>query len=141
MPQTWGWLVVALALVTAVLLWCAIAYRRWRRNAYRREALKLLGEVAAAMGNPDTKEQAVNDLGELLKRTALAAWPREEVAATSGAEWVAFLEANGGYDVGEALRTFINGLEYQRGQPMTSALTDELAADARRWIERHHVSA
>jgi hypothetical protein len=141
MPQTWGWGILALAVAAAILVWCALGYRRWRRNAYRREALKLLDEVAAAMRNPDTREQGINDLSELVKRTALAAWPRKDVAPTSGADWVAVITAHGGDDESPTFNNFFNDLEYQRGKPPTSDVVDELVHGARRWIEGHHVSA
>lgn len=56
---------------------------RWRKNAYRRVALKLLDSADSS--------EAVN---HLLKRVALAAWPREEVASLYGAEWNQFLREN-----------------------------------------------
>ena len=69
-------MVGAACLVAAGLAAAAIA-RRHRRNAYRREALRELEEADAA------------DISAILKRTALVAFPREQVASLSGAAWMA----------------------------------------------------
>ena len=141
MPQTWGWLIVALLLLSAILLWCALAYRRWRKNAYRREALKHLEAIEVAVRDADKRARALRDLGELLKRTALAAWPRKFVAATSGLAWAAFLVEHGNTKNREAFQRFFDDLEYQAGAQVSTEAADELVRDARRWIEGHHVPA
>ncbi len=141
MPQTWGWLIVALVLLLAILFWCALAYRRWRKNAYRREALKHLEAIEVAVRDADKRARALRDLGELLKRTALAAWPREDVAATSGPAWAAFLVAHGDIRNHEAFQRFFDDLEYRAGTVVSTEAADELVRDARRWIEGHHVPA
>ncbi|KRB55088.1 hypothetical protein ASE04_05055 [Rhizobium sp. Root708] len=140
MPQTWGWLALALILLAAILLWALVLYRRWRRNAYRREALRLLDEIAGDFRNQQTCDDASARLGELLKRTALAAWPRNTIAALSGDDWIGFLSANQGSEIGSSLKGYLDDLEY-RGDATPSADATDLLRDARRWIERHHVSA
>ncbi|MFK0334787.1 DUF4381 domain-containing protein [Rhizobium sp. NPDC090275] len=139
MPQTWGWLALALILLAAILLCGLLAYKRWRRNAYRREALRLLDEIAGDLGNGQTRAGASARLAELLKRTALAAWPRKTIAAVSGDEWVRFLSSRG--EIGDALKRYLDDLEYRGGAIPGADVTDDLLRDARRWIERHHVSA
>ncbi|MEG9437779.1 DUF4381 domain-containing protein [Edaphobacter sp. HDX4] len=79
-PQTIGWYAV-FGIIALLLLWLAVRLlRRWRENRYRREALSELATVD------------VTQLSALLKRTALSAWPREEVAALSGPAWLRFLD-------------------------------------------------
>ncbi|MBD9446416.1 DUF4381 domain-containing protein [Rhizobium sp. RHZ01] len=141
MPQTWGWLIVVLLLLSAILLWCALAYRRWRKNAYRREALKHLEAIEVAVRDADKRARALRDLGELLKRTALAAWPRKDVAATSGLAWAAFLVEHRNMKNGEAFQRFFDDLEYQAATLVSTEVADGLVRDARRWIEGHHVPA
>lgn len=139
MPQTWGWLALALILLAAIVLCGLLAYKRWRRNAYRREALRLLDEIAGDFRNGQTRAGASPRLGELLKRTALAAWPRKTIAAVSGNEWVGFLSSHG--EIGDTLKRYLDDLEYRGGAIPGADATDDLLRDARRWIERHHVSA
>lgn len=144
MPQTWGWLAVASFFLAIVLLWCARAYRRWKRNAYRREALKLLDEIEVDLRSPDARGQAVNRLTELVKRTALAAWPRKDVAAITGRDWIRFLRAHDTGGIGRALEIVFDDIEYQGERTvrnLTPDVVDNLARGVRRWIEEHHVSA
>ncbi|MCT4373510.1 DUF4381 domain-containing protein, partial [Yangia mangrovi] len=83
-PQTWGW--VALAVLLAVLalwgLWRG--HRRHVANAYRRAALAELGRAGTTA-----------ELAAILRRAALAAFPRAEVASLTGADWTAFLSRTG----------------------------------------------
>jgi hypothetical protein len=80
-PQTWGWAVLALLLVSAVVFGL-YRYRRHRKsNAYRRIAL---ADLQAA-------DNDVAKIAEILRCTALAAFPRDEVAGINGADWITFL--------------------------------------------------
>ena len=72
---------VALVMLTV----CIVAGLRWRRarrrrNAYRAAGLELLAQA-----------QTVYDVSIALKRVALVAWPRAQVASLHGADWVRFL--------------------------------------------------
>lgn len=125
MPQTWGWVVLAvlLALLAAWLVWRAVG--RWRDGAYRRAAL---AELDAAGDDPAA-------IAAILRRTALAAWPREEVASLSGEEWLAFLDSTGdGGFAGGPGAALLAGPYRQTGP--APGLGD-LAA---RWIRRHRVT-
>ncbi len=64
------------------------AWRTWRAAAYRRAALRELATAANASA-----------IAEILKRTALVAYPRKDVAALSGAAWLAWLAQTGGRPV------------------------------------------
>ncbi|OWV82911.1 hypothetical protein ATY81_13560 [Rhizobium sp. R72] len=141
MPQTWGWAVLAailtLILATAFLLWL----RHYRANAYRREALTLLAGVEAKIRNPETRQSGVRDLAILLKRVALAGWPRDDVASLAGAAWVKFLEVHGDRATSRALQAVLDDLEYHASEGSGANTETELIAGARNWIERHRVSA
>ena len=123
-PQTAGWVVLAVCLVL-LILWLAVrAMRRRRANAYRREALALLTEA----GDDPTA------IAMILKRTALVAYPRARVAGLSGDAWVAFLDHTGG------TATFGSG----PGAALAVAPYSEtdrdvpgLGAVAARWVRRH----
>src|SRR6202012_5857465 len=85
-PRTVGWYVL-FAIVGLLMIWLTFrATRRWIANRYRREALRELPATA-----PD-------GLSALLKRAALATWPREKVASLNGDDWINFLSATSGDD-------------------------------------------
>ena len=72
---------VILGIATAALMvgaWQLIA--SWRRDAYRRAGLTLLREARTG-----------HDVSVVLKRVALAVFPRAQVASLYGATWLAFL--------------------------------------------------
>ncbi|MBW2425449.1 MAG: DUF4381 domain-containing protein [Deltaproteobacteria bacterium] len=88
-PLAPGW--VALAAAAGLLaLWGLLRFWRGRqRNRYRALALSELASIRAE--EPDAEILASRLLG-LLKRTALMAYPRAEVAALSGKAWWQYLD-------------------------------------------------
>jgi hypothetical protein len=84
-PQTPGWIVLGLAML-GLFLWTAIALlRHYRSNAYRRAALAELQHLSR-----DGEQPA--QIAVLLRRTALAAYPRDQVASLHGDAWLRFLD-------------------------------------------------
>ena len=142
-PQTWGWVVMAVLLLLLVLwgLW------RWRAhraaNRYRREALAELSAIKSRLAAPQDRAEMLAGIANLLKRTALGAWPRDAVASLSGDQWVAFLRKTAGPSgfPDDAAR-LLDDLEYRRPpDAIGEKQADAFAAAARDWIERHHVPA
>jgi hypothetical protein len=84
-PPQLGWWVIGAGVLALASLGVVSLLRHHRANAYRREALRAL---------PDTPIPA---LAELLKRTALAAYPRTMVAGLTGQDWLAFLQRTAGF--------------------------------------------
>jgi len=127
MPQTAGWYVVfgLFFLLAAWIAWRVFA--RWRRNRYRREALREL-EHADVFAIP-----------VLLKRTALAAWPRKDVASLSGESWLHFLEIHGGRaNFAKDSSHGLLDLDY-RGAPPAPEEEHAIRQAAADWIRRHRV--
>lgn len=130
-PQTDGWWVV-LGWLLALTALCAIKYMiHRRRNRYRREALDVLKQIAAS-ADADPAGSAAS-IAALVKRTALAVWPRERVAALYGAEWADFLVESASNDrrVADAAPQ-ISKAAYDPG-----AIGRDLVKPARRWIKVH----
>lgn len=92
-PQTIGWAILAGIALLGLALWSLQKYRIWHRNSYRRAALQRLAELEPLSQQPITQAKALKELSELLKRTALAAYPREQVAQLYGDAWLTFLES------------------------------------------------
>ncbi len=89
LPQTAGWIWVGAALVVLLLRYSWTHLRRWHQNRYRREAATELQVVAINA----CEEDWLVELNKILKLTALAAFPRQQVAHLSGESWVNFLNS------------------------------------------------
>jgi hypothetical protein len=133
-PPAPGWCVlagIALVLLGSVALACLA---RWRRDLYRREALTKLDRIACDPLAPSS----LAAIAELLKRVALAAYPRDRVASLSGDAWLAFLDKSGGTDAftrgaGRVLRD----AAYRKDAPHEVAEFSKLAHVVRQWITHH----
>lgn len=142
MPQAWGWSVLAGALLIMLAVIGIGWILRYRANAYRREAVALVNVIEERLRDPAARREGLRDIAEILKRTALAAWPRSEVASLSGNAWVRFLEEHD--DGGRMLQRLVDDFEYRGAgldTDLPSDVCSELVVAARNWIERHHVSA
>jgi hypothetical protein len=141
-PPAPGWCVIgAAALVTAGwLAWRAWA--RWRAAAYRRAALAELRRLEARAGDERQRAAALGDLPALVKRTALAAFPREVVASLSGEPWLRFLDRTGGTDAYTAGRGRVLGdLAYDpRAARLDAPAATELFGIVRGWIRAHQTA-
>lgn len=125
-PQTPGWAVLAvlLALLLGWLVWRFV--RRWKADAYRRAAL---AELEGAGDDPAA-------IADILRRTALAAWPREQVAGLSGRDWLAFLDATGGGGFCDGPGRLLAQAPYREDAGTAPGLHD-LAV---RWVRRHRAA-
>ena len=123
-PQTAGWVWLGLA-VMCVVAWLSRSWLKSRRaNAYRRAALK---EIAAAGDDPAA-------LTVIVRRAALAGYPRTEVAGLYGEDWLAFLdEAYGGTGFREGPGRLLATAPYT---PARSA--PDLASLVALWVRHHH---
>lgn len=95
-PPAPGWwaLVVVIILILAALVWWRVRRRRRRAAAY--QATRELTRLHAAWAEGGDAATFVRDLSKLLRRFALAAYPRREVAALTGEDWLRFLDRHGG---------------------------------------------
>ncbi|WP_119274148.1 DUF4381 domain-containing protein [Taklimakanibacter deserti] len=145
LPQTWGWLALALLLLALIAWGLLRRHQRYVANRYRREALADLGSIEATLGTAETRAEAIAGIAELLKRVALKGWPRTTTASLSGKAWLAFLaEHDGGRLVAEPASRFLDDLEYHADAALAGIEENDarqFADAARHWIERHHVSA
>ena len=125
-PLAAGWWVL-LGLLTLLGTVAAFrAWRTWRAAAYRRAALRELATAANASA-----------IAEILKRTALVAYPRTEVASLAGSAWLAWLAETGGRPVSATVAERLTlGVFAQHD----AADFGEVAAFAADWIRSHTVS-
>jgi hypothetical protein len=140
-PQTAGWWVVGFVLLAA-LAWCAWAvWRHHRKQRYRRIALAHLEKIEAALRNPEERVSALAAIPPLIKRTSLAAAPRERVASLGGEEWLAFLaHTRGRFDQRSgALLSLVSYAPADQIAAVSEHDAQMLVSVTRDWIAHHHV--
>ena len=132
LPQTVGWWILLGWLVFCLALGVLMVWRRWMRNRYRREAMTMLNQIQASTDGLHYL-QAVQ-AADLVKRTALAVFPRSAVASLTGDQWAAFLcqSSDNHQQVVSGSRDLV-AAPYREGINVESALSA-----ARAWIEYHN---
>lgn len=130
-PPAPAWYVVGILLMAACGICLAAIMFRWWTNRYRRAGLRELRQLVRAHSNGP---QALMQLAELLKRVALAAYPREQVASLAAVDWLQFLDqtANTTAFASGAGRQLLTVYERDPAPP-----TQELYQLAHDWIRRH----
>ncbi len=132
-PHTAGWKVLGAFAVLLLLRLLLSRYRTWRGNRYRRVAL---GELRQAEQlEPDV---ALGRLAAILKSTALAAFPRDEVASLSGEQWLQWLASTTDTVVfGDNSRELIVESQYRRPAGIDREAVRVLVAEVADWIRLH----
>ena len=112
------WIAIGVVVLTiGLIIWRLMIVRR--RNAYRRAGLQLLSAATST-----------RDVSVIMKRVALAAFPREQVASLYGGDWITFLQ--------ETCPSVSFTAEIA-GEDSASP-SGEFITLARTWIQRHRVS-
>ena len=139
-PQTAGWYIMAALFAAGLVAWGFRLYRRHRANAYRRMALAELDGIEMALGSPDSRPGALGQLVVLVKRTALMALPRSDIAALTGDAWLAELDRSySGTGFTSGAGRVLPELAYDPGV-RTRVPSDEIGAllsVVRDWIRKH----
>jgi hypothetical protein len=92
-PLANGWYFL-FGILAMGILWLAYRSRqRWNAARYRRAALHELQLLEAGIHSDTNRDSCLRQIPILLKRTALSAYPRHEVASLSGAPWYDFLNS------------------------------------------------
>jgi len=138
-PATGFWLLLAL-----VLVWClAIALRSWiryQRNTYRREALAQLHKIVPRLHAADSRNSALAEIAQLLKRVALTTCAREKVAALTGNSWLAFLDQSGDnnrFTRGPAAAIGRASWQVRTDSSLSKRELKEISTTAQHWIAHH----
>lgn len=140
-PQTIGWLVMALLLLAAVAFIGWRLYRRHLMNRYRRDALVELAAIERKVRAGASRREGLCELPSLVKRTALAFVPREEIAGLTGRAWLSYLDRTypaAGFAEGPG--RLLSQLAYETGPGIDALREDDvnnLLVLVRKWIEKH----
>ncbi len=133
LPQTAGWRWLGLLVLLAVLYRGLKILRRWYHNRYRREATARIMDL---LDDPD-RPTGAGEVNHLLKLTALAAFPREQVARLSGPDWVEFLNRQCPQPAFTAQQAELLGSGSYRLEPLGRVARQDLLAASLAWIREH----
>jgi hypothetical protein len=130
-PPAPGWWMLALSivllLVIAVWLW-----KRHRRTAYRRVALKELRSLRQALANGQAGSPIIAELSILLRRAAITRYGRQQVAALNGTAWLEFLDRTGHTTYFSTQGQALLDAPYRRN---TTEQVEPLLSLAQRWLQ------
>jgi len=136
-PQTLASQIAIAVLIASLIAGTWWLIRRRRADRYRRAALRELGAIEARLdAEPDADLSEA--LAALVRRTALAAFPRAQVASLAGADWLAFLDRTSdrsdfSQGPGQALE-----IDAYRSAPADAQRQHALVGLVRDWIGTHH---
>ncbi|WP_027524903.1 DUF4381 domain-containing protein [Bradyrhizobium sp. Ec3.3] len=135
-PQTWEARLAIVLLLAAIVagVWRFVHLRRV--NRYRREALAELDRIEHARNSGAS--ELLSKLTVLVRRTALAAFPREQVAPLVGPAWLSFLDRSyGGEEFSDGVGRLLASGPYRQSPPDDAELRSLLRL-VRHWIGGHH---
>jgi hypothetical protein len=132
MPATVGWPVLLIWLLGMLVVGLVHWRRRWLANAYRRVARAEIAQLRVSAGDA---QQVAAGIAGIVKRAALVAYPRSEVAHLAGSDWQRFLENSCQRDpqIVAAAALLAKAAYLPDPDP------DAIAAPALRWIDKHRV--
>lgn len=147
MPANIGWWPLAtgwyflLGLLLLVFAWSVYRLlQHWLKNRYRREALHELQLLENSIQNSTQRDAGLRQIPVLLKRTALSAYPREQVASLTGKDWISFLNScikNTAFS--EPVASTLEQAAYSTGELgwIDSASSAALLSASRHWLKDH----
>jgi len=130
-PLAPGWWLLAAAVLAALLYAVAWSRQKWLSNRYRRVA-----HAELIHWRDQHQKVTLEQLNQLLKVTALQAWPHADVASLHGAEWITFLSATAHQQDSADFSPLLDAYKSP-----TELATEPLIDSSLQWIKRHHVSA
>ena len=143
-PLAPGWYVVSGLLLIALAWFGYKSLQRWMGNRYRRAALSELHLLAKGVQSATSRDSSLRQIPVLLKRTALSAYPRTQVASLSGQDWTCFLNSKIGIPAFTgSISSTLGYLSYSRGDlnAVDSQAASALLNASALWLKQHQTTA
>lgn len=133
-PAPGWWLVFGLMVGGGIVFMWMRVYRR--RTKARRLAMAEIGEVKQHYDTHQDDQWMVQRLSEIIRRYAMATFPRTEVAGLVGSSWLRFLDRTGGTNqFTEGIGNLLSSEPYR---PQSAVPAADLLPLVEGWIQ--HVS-
>ncbi|MDT0553451.1 DUF4381 domain-containing protein [Urechidicola vernalis] len=127
--ETVGWTVLLWVLIISILVIAIRGMLLYRKNKYKRTALKKLKKLA-----PDSSD--INQqIATQLKIVAIQSYGRGTVAHLSGKDWTSFLQSKTKHTQFEELDSFLMECLYKNNTD--SAQTKQFLTFSKKWIKTH----
>ena len=151
LPATVGWWPLAtgwyflIGLSLIALAWFGYrSLRGWMDNRYRHAALRELQLLEDQIHGADERDANLRQIPILLKRTALCAYPRSQVASLTGEDWFRFLNSTvKAASFTGSTASALNTISYSSGKLSTidSQAATTLMNASRQWLKHHQPTA
>lgn len=125
-PLAAPWYVVFIGLAMITFMLAHRRWKHWQADRYRREAWQ---ELESA--------QTPAKINQVLKRAALVAFPRAQVAALDGDDWYRFLDRSAGLTVFAEAAGQVLDQAYTKGAATGPEQMQLLRGAARQWLGKH----
>ena len=128
-PPAIGWWILFAAMLVGLVIICFRMWLRYRADAYRRAAISALDSATTSA-----------DVSEILKRAALVAFTRSDVASLSGAAWCRWLGETASVSVPDSIQKALTaGVFAPESGSGSGDLSNsiELREFAESWIRNH----
>ncbi len=133
LPQTPGWLFVAVIVLGAIIVKLIRAYQRYLANKYRRDAQQLLLKISVQ------QDHSLDDqIPALLKKVAIQGYGRAQVAGLSGAAWGQWLDNECTKTTfSQSKGSLLAELSYSSAAKLSDDERDSLLSEVSCWIKNH----
>ena len=132
LPQTLGWKIVFTLLFFYLCYQAFQQYKRYKNNAYRREALQWLKLYQS------DDEWFYRQLPSLLRKTAICAYDRKTVASLTGAAWEQWLDKQcSSTDFSSHCSNQLHLLAFEADFKLTTQDKQLLVTQVMVWIKKH----
>jgi hypothetical protein len=139
-PLASGWYVL-LGLLLIILIWYIYTWIKHRiHNRYRRTALHQLQVLTQEISKSGKRDSVLRQIPILLKRTALTAYPRRQLASLTGKNWHEFLNSKVGTpSFTESNCNSLDSISYSVGSLDTvdAKAANELLKACKHWLKHH----
>lgn len=125
--ETPGWYILFFLLIIISLFLIFKWIKKYRKNAYRRNAVKNINKLA---------QNNLDELLIILRLTAIETYGRENIAGLYGKDWISFLDSKVKNPLFENYETVVEEFTYKEIVPKNAQI-QEFTLNTKKWIKNH----
>ena len=131
-PLQPGWYLLIAIVLILLLLMVWKRYKRWLKDAYKREAIKSIQTLS-------NDNNFFFQLNQIIKAVAINSYGREKVASLAGKEWTTFLQKSEETVVFSSnILKSLESQQYQKRENQTeNSVIDMFKFESIKWIKKH----